>query len=157
MGELVPLGGDFECDVVVIDDYQALATEIAGALRRRGLSVQIALDGASAMALAVRSRPRVALVDCALPDIDGIELVRRLGRTWPETTFLVLSGQVGGVSADLARQLRIHAFLNKPLPIRALAQAVERLVHSSNEHKARHAAPTAWLALGMGSPSGENL
>lgn len=152
-GNVIPIGGYFGCDAVVIEDYQALATEIASSLRRRGLSVQVALDGAAALALARQCRPRVALVDCALPDVDGIQLVRQLGQFWPETTFLVVSGQVGGVSAELAKQLRIHAFLNKPLPMRALAQAVERLVRTARERKTSNDTPKAWFALGLGSPT----
>ena len=151
--EIVSANSCFGCDVVVIDDYEMLATEIAVSLRRRGLSVQVALDGAAALGLARQCRPRVALVDCALPDVDGIQLVRQLGQFWPETTFLVVSGQVGGVSAELAKQLRIHAFLNKPLPMRALAQAVERLIHTARERKTSHDTPKAWFALGLGSPT----
>ena len=105
------------------------------------------------MALAGQCTPRVALVDCALPDIDGIRLIRQLGEMWPDTTFLVISGQVAGISAEMARQLRIHAFLNKPLPMRALAQAVERLVRENRDGAPQKEAPKSWLSLGLGSPS----
>lgn len=145
--------GRFNLDVVVVDDYRELTTEIAEALRRRGLSTKVAYDGATAVALAEDSTPAVALVDCALPDVDGFNLIRRLGKAWPETTFLVISGDVGGISEDLARQLRVHAFLNKPLPMRVLAQAVERLVHTSRDRAVEQEAPRAWISLGIGSPA----
>ena len=145
--------GRFNLDVVVVDDYRELTAEIAEALRRRGLSTKVAYDGATARALAEDSTPAVALVDCTLPDVDGFNLIRQLGKAWPQTTFLVISGDVGGISEDMARQLRIHAFLNKPLPMRVLAQAVERLVRRSCERTMEPEAPRAWISLGIGSPA----
>ena len=141
------------CDVVIVEDYEALATEMANALRRQGLSVQVALDGTRALAMALQCTPRVALVDCALPDTDGIQLVRQLGLAWPETTFLVVSGQIAGITANLANELRILAFLNKPLPMRALAKAVEQLVRTPPDEKTVHNTRKAWIALGLGSPA----
>jgi len=154
---IIPVSHRIGCDVVVIDDYEVLATEISEALRRQGISAQLALDGATALALALNCQPRVALVDCGLPDIDGIELIRQLGQLWPQTTFLVISGQVGGVSEDMARQLRIHAFLNKPLPMRVLAQTVEKLVRTPPARRANQGTRRGWFALGLGSPAGSAL
>lgn len=152
--EPAPFTGRIVCDVVVVDDFPELATSIAEALRGRGLSVRVALDGETAVALTRNCNPVVALIDCVLPDIDGLELIRQLGEAWPDTTFIAMSGDVGGISEDVARQLRIKAFLNKPLPMRVLAQAVERLVRSSSGRPLEKEAPSAWISLGIGSPGG---
>jgi DNA-binding response OmpR family regulator len=144
----------FTCDVVIVDDYRALALEIAEGLGRRGLSLEVVHDGAAARALAARACPAVALVDCHLPDVHGLHLIRQLGLQWPDTTFLAISGELGGVTEDMARALRIHAFLNKPLPMRPLVQAVERLVAASRDRTLRQQAPRPWIALGIGSPAG---
>ena len=151
--EIVSTNGRIGCDVVVVDDFPELASEIGAALRRRGLSTQVALNGATAVALARSYHPVVALVDCNLPDIDGLRLIRQLGETWSGTIFLAISGDVGGISEDMARQLRIQAFLNKPLPMRALTRAVERLVRAPGNHAMHEAAPKAWISLGIGSPA----
>jgi len=152
--EPAPSIGRAGCDVIVVDDYPELATAIAEALRGRGLSSRIALNGEAAVALTRDYNPIVALVDCVLPDVDGLDLIRRLSDAWPETTFIAMSGDVGGISEDVARQLRIKAFLNKPLPMRVLAQAVERLVRSSSGRSMEREAPSAWISLGIGSPAG---
>ncbi len=141
------------CDVIVVDDLQELATVIAEALRGRGLSTRVAFNGEAAIALARNYKPVVALVDCSLPDIDGLLLIRQLGKVWSDTTFIAMSGDVGGISEDMARQLRIKAFLNKPLPMRVLAQAVERLVRSSRGRPVEREAPSSWISLGIGSPA----
>jgi DNA-binding response OmpR family regulator len=151
--EPAPAAGRVGCDVVIVDDYQELAAAIAETLGARGLSTQVAFNGESAVALARNYNPVVALVDCILPDIDGLQLIRRLGEAWPDTTFIAMSGDVGGISEDMARRLRIKAFLNKPLPMRVLAQAVERLVHSSRSRPVEREAPSSWISLGIGSPA----
>lgn len=149
-----PSAGRVACDVIVVDDFPELATTIADALRGRGLSIRTALNGDAAVALARSYEPVVALVDCILPDVDGLDLIRQLGDAWPDTTFIAMSGGVGGISEDVARQLRIKAFLNKPLPMRVLAQAVERLVRSSGGRSMEKETPSAWISLGIGSPGG---
>jgi two-component system OmpR family response regulator len=152
--EPASLAGRVRCDVIVVDDFPELATAIAEALGGRGLSTRVALNGEAAVALARNYNPAVALVDCILPDIDGLQLIRQLGEAWPDTTFIAMSGDVGGISEDAARRLRIKAFLNKPLPMRVLAQAVERLVRSSDGRPLEREAPSAWISLGIGSPAG---
>lgn len=138
----------YECDVVIVEDYKDLADSTAGALQRTGLSVRVALDGMSALAIAEQCTARVALIDCNLPDFEGLDLVPRLRARWPKTEFIMVSGNIGGVPASLARSSGIRMFLNKPVPLRALCQAVHRLV--------RQPAPVdgaaSWVSLGIGSP-----
>lgn len=157
MGNISHYGprGRFAGDVLVIDDSQDFADAVANALRRKGMTVQIALDAATARTIARSFEPRVALVDCALPDADGIDLVGELGRTWRDTTFLILSGQVGGVTQKTAQDLRIRAFLNKPVPLAILRQAIDKLLREPRSV----ALPTdhSWLTLGIGSPSGYTM
>lgn len=142
----------YSCDVVVVDDYQALTKLIVKSLRRSGMVVEGALDGRGALAIADQCEARVALVDCALPDIDGITLIPQLKAKWPGAIFVVISGQVGGLSEAMARQLGIHAFINKPLPMKALCQAVERLVRAHTSGQATGGSAANWLSLGLGSP-----
>jgi DNA-binding NtrC family response regulator len=145
--------GRVACDVVVVDDFQDLAVAIAEALRRGGLSTRMAFNAEEAVRLARTCVPSVALVDCVLPDADGFDLIRGLGEAWPDTIFIAMSGDVGGISEDTARQLRIRAFLNKPVPMRPLTQAVERMVRTCRTRSMEDAAPRAWISLGIGSPS----
>lgn len=141
----------FSCDVVVIDDYQLLTDQVANALRKAGMVVQSALDGHSALALAAQCGTRVAIVDCALPDMDGLVLIPQLRSYWPDAIIIVISGQVGGMSEAAARRIGVHAFLNKPVPLNLLCRAVERLVRAHASGQKAGGAPHSWLALGLGS------
>lgn len=143
--------GRFACDVLIIDDYREFAESVAAALRRTGMTVQIALDAATARSIEIE--PQVVLVDCGLPDGDGISLVRELGKHWQDATFLLLSGQVGGIPEAVAKDLRIRAFLNKPVPLSILRQAIAKLLREP-KGAPRDGATHSWLTLGIGSPTG---
>ncbi len=64
--------------VLVVDDESSLADLLTMALRYEGWSVKSALLGRAALTLAREFRPDVIVLDIMLPDIDGLEVLRRL-------------------------------------------------------------------------------
>jgi DNA-binding NarL/FixJ family response regulator len=50
-----------------------------------------ASDGEEAVRLAIELRPAVTVMDCALPEFNGIEAMRRIRETWPAARILMLS------------------------------------------------------------------
>jgi DNA-binding response OmpR family regulator len=66
--------------VLVVEDYEDMRILFAERIRAEGFDVITARDGAAAVDLAVRFRPRVVLMDLALPTIDGWEATRRIRR-----------------------------------------------------------------------------
>ena len=79
--------------VLLCDDHTILREGIA-ALLATAPDMQIvgqAGDGVEAIELAVRLRPQVVVTDIAMPRLNGIEVVRRLGQQLPDTRVLVLT------------------------------------------------------------------
>ena len=64
--------------VLVVDDEQALSELVGLALRYEGWDVRTAGDGMSAIAAAREFRPDLVVLDVMLPDVDGLEVLRRL-------------------------------------------------------------------------------
>jgi len=64
--------------VLVVDDEQSLSELVSLALRYEGWEVRTAGDGLSAIAAARDFRPDLVVLDVMLPDIDGMEVLRRL-------------------------------------------------------------------------------
>jgi len=64
--------------VLVVDDEQTLSELVGLALRYEGWEVRTAADGMSAIAVARDFRPDLVVLDVMLPDIDGLEVLRRL-------------------------------------------------------------------------------
>jgi two-component system KDP operon response regulator KdpE len=87
--------------ILVVDDDDQLRRALRINLTARGYEVLTAADGTSALELAGRTPPDLAIVDLGLPDIDGVEVVRGL-RGWTSIPIIVLSArddQAGKVQA----------------------------------------------------------
>ncbi len=91
LNALQPLDG---LRLLVVDDLAAACETLALLLELEGAQVRTALDGARALVLAVEFRPHAVVLDLGLPDIDGLQLARRL-RELPhlrQVALLALSG-----------------------------------------------------------------
>ena len=92
LGELRrPDGGPVR--VLVVDDEPTLAELLSMALRYEGWDVRSAGDGLSAVRTAREFRPDAVVVDMMLPDIDGLEVLRRLRGETPDVPVLFLTAK----------------------------------------------------------------
>jgi two-component system KDP operon response regulator KdpE len=76
--------------VLVCDDETQILRALRVILRDAGFEALPASSGEEALDIAAVSRPEAGIIDLVLPDMDGIELCRRL-REWTEMPLLVLS------------------------------------------------------------------
>lgn len=86
--------------VLIVDDNEALAENVAEALKAEGLLPDVRSDGCSA--LSDRSLPRIALVDLRLPDLDGVEVARRLYSRDPSIKILFITAHGDDFQQELA-------------------------------------------------------
>ncbi|MGA2010479.1 MAG: response regulator transcription factor [Solirubrobacteraceae bacterium] len=105
--------------VLVCDDETQILRALRVILRDAGFEALPASTGEEALDLAAVSRPDAAILDLVLPDIDGIELCRRL-REWTDMPVIVLSA-VGDEDAKV-RALAAGAddYVTKPFGPREL-------------------------------------
>ncbi|MFC5512344.1 ATP-binding protein [Massilia jejuensis] len=109
--------------LLVVDDNVDAATTLAMLLEAAGHDVFIEHESLRALELSRSARPDACLLDIGLPDIDGIELARRL-RAQPETAHSVLIA-VSGYGQEHDRRIAIEAgfshHLVKPADIDGVA------------------------------------
>ncbi len=79
--------------VLVVDDEQTLAEVVTMALRYEGWEVRSAGDGLGAVRIARDFRPDVVVLDVMLPDLNGLEVLRRLRADSPELPVLFLTAK----------------------------------------------------------------
>jgi DNA-binding NarL/FixJ family response regulator len=93
----------------VVDDHPVVREgEVAAISSQRDMAVVAeAGDGAQALALFRRHRPDVTLLDLGLPDLDGVEVMRRLRAEFPASRFVVFTVYEG--DEDIRRALRAGA------------------------------------------------
>ncbi len=89
--------------VLVVDDEPDLADLVATALRFDGCLTATAGNADDALRAARTLRPDVAVLDVMLPDVDGLELLRRLRAEQPDlpVVFLTARGETGDRIAGL--------------------------------------------------------
>jgi two-component system OmpR family response regulator len=79
--------------VLVVDDEAVLAEMVAMALRYEGWTIATAGDGSSAMAAARAQRPDVVVLDVMLPDMSGLDVLRKLRKENPQLPVLLLTAK----------------------------------------------------------------
>jgi DNA-binding response OmpR family regulator len=118
--------------VVVADDDRDILELVGLTLERAGHVVHRALDGEQALALIREHRPVVAILDVAMPKLDGLELTRLL-RNDPETAgtrivLLTARAQESDVNAGLAAGA--HDYMRKPFSPQELQDRVSALLET---------------------------
>ncbi len=76
--------------VLVVDDEKAIQRFLKNALSSAEFSVHLADSGKEALTAAMAVRPDLIILDLGLPDMDGVEVLRRL-REWTEVPVIILS------------------------------------------------------------------
>jgi DNA-binding NarL/FixJ family response regulator len=87
-----------------------------------------ASDGEEAVRLAQKLRPRVIVMDCALPGINGLEATRRILRLLPETLVLMLSMHPEATWVRQALEAGARAYILKNARELELGAAIRRVV-----------------------------
>lgn len=125
--------------VLLIDDEPGIASALVVRLSAEGYVVETAMDGRSGLAAAAETQPDVILLDIRMPDIDGIEVCRRL-KTNPElaaTPVIFLSANVKDVVRHQALEAGGSAFLSKPYEPRDVLNAIRSAVTPANTTEAQ--------------------
>jgi two-component system OmpR family response regulator len=79
--------------ILVVDDEPSIVDAVATALRYEGFEVEEAVNGRDALAAVVRCEPDLVVLDWMLPDVDGIEVGRRLRERGFKTAILFLTAK----------------------------------------------------------------
>jgi two-component system OmpR family response regulator len=124
--------------VLVVDDEVSLSELLSMALRYEGWDVQTAADGATAVRAAREHRPDAVVLDVMLPDLDGLEVLRRLRAEAPEVPVLFLTARdavedrVAGLTAGG------DDYVTKPFSLEELVARLRGLLRRSRMTAARH-------------------
>jgi two-component system KDP operon response regulator KdpE len=103
----------FLAKLLLIDDERALRRALAIGLRARGYEVLIAETGQDGLSMAALESPDVIVLDLGLPDLDGVEVCRRI-REWTQTPIVVLSAHHGEARKVEALNQGADDYITKP-------------------------------------------
>jgi len=112
--------------ILIIDDERLLCDLLQNLLREHGHEVFTAYNGHEGVASFRQRRPRFTLLDLNLPDINGIEVLKRIRQIDPQSAVIILTGCATEQLERQARDLGITDFLIKDLSFDVLLGAVQR-------------------------------
>lgn len=118
--------------LLIIDDDEVVRASLAAYLEDSGFRVLQAGTAIQGLEIFERDEPDLVVCDLRMPQIDGLELIRRIGEQRAETPVIVVSG--AGVMNDAVEALRLGAadYLIKPLEdLAVLEHSVRRALDRS--------------------------
>lgn len=119
--------------ILVVDDDEGVREYVEAVLSRAGLEVVCAADGARGLRALDERRPDLVLLDLAMPDASGLDLLRRIKQRHTHLPVVMLSGQ--GEPANVVESLRRGAadFIRKPFEPERLKLVVARALALRSE------------------------
>ncbi len=110
--------------VLFVDDEEDFVRTMAERMEMRDVGSEVALDGEQALQMLEDEVPDVMVLDLRMPGIDGLEVLRRVKKTYPEMEVIIMTGH--GSEGDEAEARRLGAFdyLTKPVDINQLMDVV---------------------------------
>src|SRR5580692_10882280 len=117
--------------VLVVEDHSELAAAVASGLRREGMAVDTAEDGASGLANARVYEYDVIVLDRDLPGIHGDEVCRRLVADGVRARVLMLTASTGIEDRVQGLSLGADDYLPKPFAFAELVARVRALARRS--------------------------
>ena len=110
--------------VLVVDDEQNITELVAMALRYEGFEVRTAGSGRGALNAVAEFRPALVILDIMLPDIDGLEVMKRLGDPSRRPPVIFLTARDS--TEDKVKGLTVGGddYVTKPFSIEELAARV---------------------------------
>ncbi len=110
--------------VLLVDDEADFIELLSQRLETRGLKVVTATTGEQAVTLASDRSIDVAVVDLAMPGIDGIETLRQIKEERRDMEVIMLTGQSSVKSGIEAMKSGSTDYLEKPVDLQALMEAI---------------------------------
>src|ERR687886_540697 len=113
--------------VLVVEDEASIASFVSLYLRNAGYEVRTATNGGEALASVQREQPSLIVLDLMLPDIDGIEICRRI-RQKSEVPILMLTARDEDVDKIIGLEVGADDYMTKPFNPRELVARVKSIL-----------------------------
>jgi DNA-binding response OmpR family regulator len=114
-------------NVLVVEDEASIASFVSLYLKNAGYTVRTAATGSEALAQATAQEPALIVLDLMLPDIDGIEVCRRI-RKASDVPILMLTARDEDVDKIIGLEVGADDYLTKPFNPRELVARVKSIL-----------------------------
>jgi len=120
--------------ILIIDDEESVRKSLADVMRDEGYEVAAAASGREGIDLLLETQPSLALLDIAMPDMDGIETLGRIRELRPDLPVIMITGHGTIETAVKTTKMGAYDFMVKPPELAHLILVVK---HGLEEHRLR--------------------
>jgi len=113
--------------ILVVDDERSISEVISLYLTRAGYRVKIAHDGQSALKELARQMPDLVVLDLMLPEVDGLEITRRL-RAVGDTPIIMVTARREEADRILGLEMGADDYMVKPFSPQELVSRVRAVL-----------------------------
>jgi two-component system nitrogen regulation response regulator NtrX len=120
--------------ILIVDDEESVRKSLADVMRDEGYNVMTAASGKEGLDLLNDTQPSLALLDIAMPEMDGIETLRRFKELRPDMQVIMVTGHGTIDTAVKTTKMGAYDFLIKPPELAHLILVVK---HGLEEYRLR--------------------
>lgn len=113
--------------ILIIEDHVPVATFLAEAVRLQGHEAIVATTGREAFSLLGQGSPDAVFLDIVMPEVTGVEILRRIRQTHPVLPVVVITGEASSEQIGEARRLGVTDVIEKPFGLKFLGEALRKL------------------------------
>lgn len=118
--------------ILIVDDEEAIRTSLRSILEDEGYEVAVAATGAEALKIYGADPPDLMILDIWMPEMDGLETLRRVKEFVPNTQVMMISGHGSIETAVKAIKLGAYDYIEKPL---SLENVTLRVKHALEQYR----------------------
>jgi diguanylate cyclase (GGDEF)-like protein len=112
--------------ILVIDDEASIRKALGIGLASEDFVVDLASDGISGIQLGQQRSYDILIADLSLPDIDGLEVIKKIKHSIPEIIPIIITGKGDMQSSLEAIRLEVSDYLEKPLSLSSVKDSIAR-------------------------------
>lgn len=113
--------------VLIVDDEPNIRDVFREFLEEEGYQVLIARNGQEALSTMELNRPDLVFLDIQMPGMNGVEVLRSIKETYPETKVVMISGYATVETARKTLKMGAFDYVVKPVDLRHLEEIVSLL------------------------------
>ncbi len=119
--------------ILVVDDEREVRLVIQEFLTGKGYEVRVASNGLEALAGLETFMPDVVLLDMAMPEMDGLEALKRISASYPSLPVIMVTVNADIETTSKVLQLGAADYVPKPFDLDYLDQAISIQISASRD------------------------
>ncbi len=124
------MSGNDKNNILVVDDEQSMREFLEIMLTQEGYKVTLASNGRKACSILEKTKPDMVITDIRMPDIDGIEVLKKAKSLNPETIVVLISAFATASTAVEAMREGAYDFIPKPFKVSDFKKIVKDAIDS---------------------------